>query len=74
MVISNGNHFLSHSLFFFFFGQQIDREFHVQQALHKANFPVPKPLFYCQDNSIIGTAFYVMEHVEVSQQTMRSPN
>ncbi|XP_071792145.1 acyl-CoA dehydrogenase family member 11-like isoform X1 [Asterias amurensis] len=43
---------------------QIDREFRVQQALHKANFPVPRPLAYCDDESVIGTAFYVMEHVQ----------
>ncbi len=43
---------------------QIDREFRVQQALHKANFPVPRPLVYCDDDSVIGTVFYVMEHVQ----------
>ncbi|XP_078465791.1 acyl-CoA dehydrogenase family member 11 isoform X2 [Lampetra planeri] len=43
---------------------QVDREFRVQQALSSVGFPVPRPLLYCQDKSIIGTPFYVMEHVE----------
>ncbi|XP_022079162.1 acyl-CoA dehydrogenase family member 11-like [Acanthaster planci] len=43
---------------------QVDREFRVQQALHKANFPVPTPLAYCSDESVIGTDFYVMSFVK----------
>ncbi|XP_058513220.1 acyl-CoA dehydrogenase family member 11 [Ochotona princeps] len=43
---------------------QIDREFRVQKALSSAGFPVPKPLLYCSDTSVIGTEFYVMEHVQ----------
>ncbi|XP_037380225.1 acyl-CoA dehydrogenase family member 11 [Talpa occidentalis] len=42
---------------------QIDREFIVQKALFLNGFPVPKPLLYCSDASVIGTEFYVMEHV-----------
>lgn len=34
-------------------------------ALHRAGFPVPRPLCYARDASIIGTEFYVMEHVQV---------
>nr|XP_004664387.2 acyl-CoA dehydrogenase family member 11 [Jaculus jaculus] len=41
----------------------IDREFKVQKALFSVGFPVAKPLLYCQDTSIIGTEFYVMEYV-----------
>ena len=41
----------------------IDREFRVTAALHRAGFPVAKPLVLCTDDSIIGTAFYVMDHV-----------
>ncbi|XP_024421861.2 acyl-CoA dehydrogenase family member 11 [Desmodus rotundus] len=43
---------------------KIDREFRVQKALFSIGFPVPKPLLYCSDASIIGTEFYVMEHVQ----------
>ncbi|XP_038047852.1 acyl-CoA dehydrogenase family member 11-like [Patiria miniata] len=43
---------------------QVDREYRVQQALHRANFPVPTPLAYCSDASVIGTDFYVMSFVK----------
>ncbi|XP_007537648.3 acyl-CoA dehydrogenase family member 11 [Erinaceus europaeus] len=43
---------------------KIDREFKVQNALFSTGFPVPKPLLYCSDVSVIGTEFYVMEHVQ----------
>ncbi|KAM9187546.1 acyl-CoA dehydrogenase family member 11 [Dugong dugon] len=43
---------------------KIYREFQVQKALYSIGFPVPKPLLYCSDASIIGTEFYVMEHVQ----------
>lgn len=33
-------------------------------ALHKVDFPVPKPLLYCSDTSVVGTEFYIMEHVK----------
>ncbi|KAM5291857.1 acyl-CoA dehydrogenase family member 11 [Ctenodactylus gundi] len=42
---------------------KIDREFKVQKALFSIGFPVPKPLLYCTDVSVIGTEFYIMEHV-----------
>ncbi|KAK7808106.1 hypothetical protein U0070_009420 [Myodes glareolus] len=43
---------------------KIDREFKVQKALFSIGFPVPEPLLYCSDTSIIGTEFYVMQHVQ----------
>jgi aminoglycoside phosphotransferase (APT) family kinase protein len=42
----------------------IEREYRVTRALHAAGFPVARPLLLCEDTSIIGSAFYVMEHVE----------
>jgi len=42
----------------------VDREFRVISALHKADFPVARPLVLCEDESVIGTAFYVMDYVE----------
>ena len=42
----------------------IEREFAVMQALDNSGFPVPRPLALCMDESVTGTAFYVMSHVE----------
>ena len=42
----------------------IEREYRVTEALARAGFPVARPLHLCTDDSIIGAAFYVMEHAE----------
>jgi aminoglycoside phosphotransferase (APT) family kinase protein len=42
----------------------VDREYRVIKALHGAGFPVPRPFILCEDPSVIGTTFYVMEMVE----------
>jgi aminoglycoside phosphotransferase (APT) family kinase protein len=42
----------------------VDREFKVISALHKQGFPVAKPHALCEDESVIGTMFYVMECVD----------
>jgi aminoglycoside phosphotransferase (APT) family kinase protein len=42
----------------------VDREFRVIRALHEQGFPVAEPVIYCADESVIGTAFYVMGFVE----------
>jgi aminoglycoside phosphotransferase (APT) family kinase protein len=42
----------------------IEREHRVTQALHSAGFPVARPLLLCKEAEIIGSAFYVMEHME----------
>lgn len=42
----------------------VDREFRVTKALKSVGYPVPEPLCLCEDPDIIGTIFYVMEHVE----------
>jgi aminoglycoside phosphotransferase (APT) family kinase protein len=44
-------------------GHDMHREFHVLSALH-GHFPAPKPLAYCDDASLIGSPFYVMERLE----------
>ena len=41
----------------------VDREFRILSVLHPAGFPVPEPYVLCTDDSIIGSMFYVMEHV-----------
>uniref|UniRef100_G3NI38 Acyl-CoA dehydrogenase family member 11 n=1 Tax=Gasterosteus aculeatus aculeatus TaxID=481459 RepID=G3NI38_GASAC len=48
---------------------KVDREYRVQKALFSAGFPVPQPLLHCTDPEIIGTEFYLMEHVKVSTWT-----
>ncbi|KRX09753.1 Protein kinase-like domain [Pseudocohnilembus persalinus] len=42
----------------------IEREFQIQQALFKQNFPVPEPYLYCTDLSVIESEFYLMEFVQ----------
>ncbi len=41
----------------------IEREYRVTAALHGAGFPVARPYLLCTDDSVIGTAFYVMDFV-----------
>lgn len=41
----------------------VDREFRLLSALHPAGVPVAKPYVLEEDDSIIGTAFYIMEFV-----------
>ena len=42
----------------------VEREFRVIQALHPTGFPVARPHVLCEDESVIGTAFYVMDFVD----------
>jgi aminoglycoside phosphotransferase (APT) family kinase protein len=42
----------------------VDREYRIIAALHPTGFPVAKPYLLCEDESIIGTMFYVMDCVE----------
>jgi len=39
----------------------IEREFTVMRALHDTPVPVPRMLLLCEDEALIGRAFYVME-------------
>ena len=43
---------------------QVDREFKAIKALYGTGVPVAKPYLLCQDDGVIGTAFYVMDYVE----------
>ncbi|KAJ8501845.1 hypothetical protein ONZ45_g12012 [Pleurotus djamor] len=53
---------------------QIEREYKMLSALHKYNIdpstpeakkvPIPEPIWLCEDSSIIGTPFYVMEFLD----------
>lgn len=42
----------------------LEREFRILAGLYPRNFPVPRPLIYCDNEKLIGNAFFVMEHVE----------
>ncbi len=42
----------------------VDREFRVISALHAQKFPVAEPMLYCGDTGVVGTAFFVMSHVD----------
>ena len=43
---------------------QVDREFRIIDALGKTDVPVPKAYCLCEDDSIIGTIFYIMEFLD----------
>jgi len=42
----------------------VDREYRVTSALRAQGFPVAEPFAYCADESIAGTAFYIMDFVD----------
>ena len=42
----------------------IEREYRVMNALRGSGVPVPKMHCLCEDSALIGSAFYVMEHVQ----------
>jgi aminoglycoside phosphotransferase (APT) family kinase protein len=50
----------------------VDREFRVIRALKVSEVPVPNALCYCDDPSVIGTVFYVMDFVD--GEIFRSPD
>jgi len=43
---------------------QVDREFRIMKALAQTDVPVPRMHVLCEDESVIGTAFYVMDFLE----------
>ncbi len=42
----------------------VDREYRVISALHGAGFAVPRTYALCEDEAVLGTAFYIMDCVE----------
>ncbi len=42
----------------------VDREYRVITALSQTDVPVAKTYALCQDDTVIGTAFYIMDYVE----------
>lgn len=43
---------------------QVEREHRVLAALHGTDVPVPEPLALCEDPSVVGTTFFVMQYVD----------
>lgn len=53
---------------------QVEREYAVLNALHRFNqkpissmsqrIPVPEPILLCEDDTVIGTPFYIMEYLD----------
>jgi aminoglycoside phosphotransferase (APT) family kinase protein len=43
---------------------QVDREFRVMQALKNTDVPVPRMHLLCEDESVIGSMFFVMEFLD----------
>ncbi|HEX5378791.1 MAG TPA: phosphotransferase [Phenylobacterium sp.] len=43
---------------------QVDREYRVMKALGGTGFPVPRMRALCEDESVVGTSFYVMDFLE----------
>ena len=42
----------------------VDREFRVISALQNTDVPVPKTYVLCEDESVIGSMFYIMEYMD----------
>ena len=42
----------------------VDREFRVLRALENVGFPAPRALALCEDETVVGSMFYLMSHVE----------
>ncbi len=43
---------------------QVDREYRVMKALEGSGVPVPHMRWLCDDDEVIGTAFYVMDYLQ----------
>lgn len=43
---------------------QVEREYRVLHALEKTDVPVPKTYCLCEDDSVVGTPFYIMEFLD----------
>lgn len=43
----------------------VDVEYKIMSALAKTSLPVPKMYHFCEDKTIMGQEFYVMEYIKV---------
>ena len=53
----------------------VAREYRVLSALSQTNLPVPRTILLCDDSSILGAPFYLMErvHGHILRSTLPSP-
>src|SRR5215467_8770939 len=42
----------------------VEREYRVMKALEHSDVPVPRMLLLCEDESVLGTAFFIMQFVD----------
>ena len=43
---------------------QIEREYRIMSQLYNSKVPVPKMITLCEDDSVIGTPFFIMEYIQ----------
>lgn len=43
---------------------RVEREYQIIHALRNTDVPVPEAYCLCEDESVIGTAFYIMEFLD----------
>jgi aminoglycoside phosphotransferase (APT) family kinase protein len=43
---------------------KVEREYRIMHALEKTDVPVPRTYCLCEDESVIGTPFYIMEFLD----------
>ena len=43
---------------------RVDREYRIIHALEHTDVPVPKTYGLCEDDSVVGTPFYIMEFLD----------
>lgn len=43
---------------------RVDREYHIIKGMEHTKVPVPKVIHLCEDFSVIGTSFYIMEFLD----------
>lgn len=43
---------------------KVEREYKIIHALEQTDVPVPKAYCLCEDSSVIGTPFYIMEFLD----------
>jgi aminoglycoside phosphotransferase (APT) family kinase protein len=42
----------------------VDREYRILRALHETDVPVPETVVFCEDTSVVGTPFFIMERIK----------
>ena len=51
----------------------VDREYRIISALNQIDFPVPRARLLCEDPDVIGTIFFIMDHVEMPANCKLKP-